>query len=87
MSFLVYITFLRDQTRISSQFRDIYEHYRIVLTPWLIESPTLPWAANIFNSAGCGGGGNSLFEMPGEKFFWGETENFRFCLGGGTDPG
>ena len=53
---------------------------RIVLTPWLIESPTLPWAAKIFNSAGCGGG-NSLFEMPGEKIFWGETENFKFCLG------
>ena len=28
-------------------------------------------------------GGNSLFEMPGEEIFWGETENFRFCLGGG----
>ena len=27
-------------------------------------------------------GGKSLFEMPGEKCFWGETENFRFCLGG-----
>ena len=32
-------------------------------------------------------GGKSLLEMPGEKCFWGETENFRFCLGGGTDPG
>ena len=28
--------------------------------------------------------GNSLFEMPGEKIFWGETENFGFCLGGGN---
>ena len=27
-------------------------------------------------------GGKSFFEMPGEKCFWGEIENFRFCLGG-----
>ena len=51
--------------------------YRIVLTPWLIESPFLPWAAKIFNSAGCGG--DTLFEMPGEKLkilgfaWWGLT--------------
>ena len=27
----------------------------------------------------CGGG--ALFEVTGEKIFWGETENFMFCLG------
>ena len=30
-------------------------------------------------------GGESLLKMPGKKSFWGEIENFRFCLGG-TDP-
>ena len=28
-------------------------------------------------------GGNSLLKMSREKSFWGEIENFRFCLGGG----
>ena len=27
-------------------------------------------------------GGNSLFEMPGEKNFWGGIKIFGFCLGG-----
>ena len=27
-------------------------------------------------------GEESLFEETGEKYFWGETENFMVCLGG-----
>ena len=46
----------------------------------------LPQAAKFTFSGGCGGG-NSIFQMPGEKIFWGGIENFWFCLGGGTDPG